>query len=127
MKGFVSIFCCFFVFSLMISCKKEYPCEGCADNKNKPPHAIKARIIEYGTGLPLADAIVDVVAVHSATLPGSMIFKPTDINGECSFLGNGVAFREFSKTGYWNTTVYPGFGVAYQFSPILLFPTTLPF
>ena len=93
----------------------------------QPPHAIKARIIEYGTGLPLADAIVDVVAVTSATLPGSMIFKPTDINGECSFLGNGVAFREFSKTGYGNTTIYPGLGRWYQFSPILLFPTTPPF
>ncbi len=88
------------------------------------PHNIKAKITEYGTGIPLADATVDVLSVllPYSILPGTKILTPTDLNGECSFPGYKVTFREFSKPGYWNTTMYLGTG-GYQFSPILLFPT----
>jgi hypothetical protein len=40
MKAIVKLVCCVFVFSLMISCKKETSCEGCATKNNKPPIAI---------------------------------------------------------------------------------------
>jgi hypothetical protein len=85
----------------------------------KPDHSIKARIIEYGSGLPLGNVIVDVVAQ-----PIAMILNQTDLNGEYSFFGTEVAFREFSKSGYWNARFYSDIEVN-QFSPLVLFPSNI--
>ena len=40
MKAFVKLVCCISIFSLIISCKKETSCEGCATKNNKPPIAV---------------------------------------------------------------------------------------
>lgn len=86
-------------------------------NKNKTPtsserHIIKAKIVEYGTDNPIAGAAISVW-----TNPGGKINTITDKNGECALEGDEIAFRSFSKEGYWDYNFSEK-----QFSPLILFP-----
>jgi hypothetical protein len=99
--------CVFFVvISLLLACNK---------NKIIPatePHIIKARIVEYGTDIPIEGATLSVW-----TNPGGKINTITNKNGECTLAGDEVAFRTISKEGYWDYNFSDK-----QFSPIILFP-----
>lgn len=76
---------------------------------------IKAKIIEYGTDIPIEGATITVW-----TNSGGKISLLTNKNGECNIEGTELAFRTFSKEGYWDYNFSDK-----QFSPLILFPGNL--
>ena len=58
MKSIIKLVCYIFIFSLMISCKKEPSCEGCGTKNNKPPIAVAGadQLITLPTDSVLLDA-----------------------------------------------------------------------
>ncbi len=121
-----------FILTACISftgCKKEDPGSPFINIPPPPPpppsspHIIKTRIIEFGTGIPLTDVTVNAWANRA-------ILIHTDMNGECSFEANQVAFRKFTKPGYWEPVFNINFGSpgsGYLFSPVTLFPASTSF
>lgn len=76
-----------------------------------------ARILEYGTDLPLPG-----VSVEAYSKTGRLYFE-TDTNGQFSFDGNEIGLGKITKTGYWNGIWNLNFGTFnYLFAPVTFFP-----
>ena len=111
MKGILKIIVFIIVINAVtfVSCSKDDERASNNYTSNPPPSPpsppsppnlgkiIKARIVEYNSGKPLVGAMVEVVRV-----PGGLVNLTTNENGECWFNANQVAFRAFTKVGYWN-------------------------
>ena len=87
----------------------------CHKNNPEPAyvqHFISAGIKEFGTGIPLEGAVINVW-----TEPMGKVQSTTDMQGKSIFSVDKIAFRSISKAGYWD----------YNFNdkknaPLVLFP-----
>jgi len=69
-----------------------------------PKHSVKAKVLEYGTDLPISGATLQVCTSlnSSNNCVGNYLSLTTDANGECFFQANQFRYGWVEKTGYFN-------------------------
>lgn len=86
-----------------------------------PTHTVKAKVLEYGTDLPVAGVILKVcTALNSSNDCGSdYLSLTTDANGECFFQANKFLYGGTLKDGYFGNIFMPCFYTYYRNDTLL--------
>ncbi|MES1223261.1 MAG: hypothetical protein ABUT20_47645, partial [Bacteroidota bacterium] len=81
-----------------------------------PTHNIKAKVVEYGTDLPIAGVTLTVCTSlnSSNNCGGNYLSLTTDANGECFFQANKFLYGDVLKDGFFGNIHMPCFYTYYR-------------